>query len=193
MFLDLSKKINNNLLLDNFEVFRRDYLLFKKQDYFFDYTHNRDEILHSPKKTNYFWQICPLMYNRGDFPNSPDDVKNSNSLKLLRQLEHTPIIAAFSIMAGHTEIPPHADHDDEVTENNQQVPHRMRTTSVVKYHFALDIPSVGDCALIVGNQTKILKNRDLLAFDETDIHSAFNKSNDVRGVLIVSFLKHEIY
>jgi len=193
MFLELSKKIDNSLLLNNFEAFKEDYLRFKEKGYFFDYTHNRDEVLHSPKRTDFYWQVCPLIYNRGDFPIASNDIKNSRSVEILKKLHPLPLVATFSIMKGNSEIPPHSDHDDEIAENNQHIPHALRTTSVVKYLYALDVPSDGECAITVNDQTKILKNKDILVFDETDTHSAYNRSNNSRGVLIISFLRHEIF
>jgi len=193
MFLKLSNKINNNLLLDNLKTFQADYFKFKESGYFFDYSHNRDEVLHSPKKTGYFWQVCPLMYNRGDFPISPEEVKKSESLKILKQLNPLPLIATFSIMIGNSEIPLHTDHDDEVGMLNGDIPHKDRTTSVVKYHLSLDVPLDGECAMIVNKETRTLKTGDLVVFDETEMHGAYNRSGSTRGVLIISFLRHEIY
>jgi aspartyl/asparaginyl beta-hydroxylase (cupin superfamily) len=193
MFLKPSNIIDNNLLFDNLKIFQSDYFKFKEKGYFFDYSHNRDEVLHSPKRTNYFWQVCPLMYNRDDFPISPEEVKKSESIKILKQISPLPLIATFSIMTGNSEIPLHTDHDDDVGSLNNKIPHKDRTTSVVKYHLSLDVPLDGECAMIVKDETKVLKTGDLVIFDETDSHGAYNRSKNIRGVLIISFLRHEIY
>jgi aspartyl/asparaginyl beta-hydroxylase (cupin superfamily) len=193
VFLDLSNKLDNDLLLNNLKIFQSDYFKFKEKGYFFDYSHNRDEVLHSPKRTNYFWQVCPLMFNRDDFPIAPDEVKNSESVKILKQLTPLPLVATFSIMTGNSKIPLHTDHDDEIGLTNNKISHSQRTTSVVKYHLSLDIPTDGECAMIVNNEVKILNTGDLVIFDETNSHGAYNRSNNDRGVLIISFLRHEIY
>lgn len=193
MFLEPSKKINVNQFLDNFEQIRKDYLDFKINDYFVDYTHNRDEILTAPRKTGYFWQVCPLIYNRDDYPIANDRVKNSFTVNLLKSLEIIPVVATFSVVEPGGEVVPHSDHDDEVAMDNKYVHPSERTTSVVKYHFSLDVPSDGECALIVGEEKRILRNKLLNIFDETMTHSAYNTSRYPRGVLIVSFLRHELY
>jgi aspartyl/asparaginyl beta-hydroxylase (cupin superfamily) len=193
MFLEPSDKINVAKIIDSYEEIRKDYLDFKINDYFIDYTHNRDEILTSPRKTGYFWQVCPLIYNRGDYPRSNDRVKNSFTVDLLKNLEIVPVVATFSVIEPGGDVVPHADHDDEVAMDNMETPPELRTTSIVKYHFSVDVPSDGESALIVGEEKRILKNKDLNIFDETIIHGAYNTSKYPRGVLIISFLRHELY
>lgn len=193
MFLEPSDKINVSKIIDSYEEIRKDYLDFKINDYFVDYTHNRDEILTSPRKTGYFWQVCPLLFNRNDYPLSNDRVRNSFTVNLLKNLEIVPVVATFSVVEPGGEVVPHADHDDEVAMGNADTPHEERNTSVVKYHFSVDIPSDGECGLVVGGEKKILQNKHLNIFDETVEHSVYNTSRYPRGVLILSYLRHELY
>jgi aspartyl/asparaginyl beta-hydroxylase (cupin superfamily) len=190
--MPLSTKINNSLFVDNYDAFKHDLLKFK-DSYFSDYKHSLDELRDFPTRTGVFWQVCPLMYKRKEWPNLPPEIQSSETLKILKSLEVKPILAIFSYLAPNSDVIDHEDHDDELGEDTRHIPHNLRTNSVVKYHFALDVPTVGDCALIVGDETRILKNKDLNAFDETTTHSAYNLSNAPRGVLIVSFLRSEIY
>jgi len=193
MFLNPSEKVNFDIILDNIDNISKDYFKFKEQDLFFDYTHNRDEFLVTPKKTDYFWQICPLMLDGEDFPNMPEEIKNCFTLKLLKELNVIPVIGSFSILNPGGEVVPHTDHDDEVREHTQHIPPSERSNSVVKYHLSLDIPSDGECALIVGDENRILHNGDINVFDETVTHSAYNRSQHKRGVLIISFLRSDLY
>lgn len=192
MFMPLSEKLDNDKFLKNYEIFRTDLLNFK-ENYFSDYKHSLDELRDRPTKTGVFWQVCPLMYKREEWPNLPSEIKNSETLKILKTLEIKPVLAIFSYLAPNSDVVDHEDHDDELGENTRHIPHRLRTNSVIKYHHSLDIPEDGECALIVGEEKRILKNRDLNPFDETTTHSAYNHSQQPRGVLIVSFLRSELY
>ena len=192
MFMPLSDKIDNSKFLNNYEIFKNDLLKFK-DIYFTDYKHSLDELRDSPTQTGVFWQVCPLMYKREEWPNLPDELKNCETLKILKTLEVKPVLAIFSYLAPGSEVVDHEDHDDELGDNTRHIPHRLRTNSVVKYHYSLDIPSNGECGLVVGEEKRILKNGDLNPFDETTTHNAYNQSQHPRGALIVSFLRSEIY
>jgi len=194
MFLPLSEKINNSKLLDNFDIIRNDMISLWKEGYFSDYKHSLDELRDSPTKTNVFWQVCPLMYKRKEWPNLSSRIKESNTLEIVKNLGVQPVLSIFSYIAPGGEVVPHTDHDDELVENSKDIPHELRTNSVVKYHFSLDIPEDGESALIVGDEKRILKNGCLNPFDETTIHTAYNHSPTTpRGALIISFLKTDLY
>ena len=107
--------------------------------------------------------------------------------------EIKPILAVFSILEPGSEIDPHSDYDDMIVMKESQILYPGVETSVVKYHYSLDIPEDGESALIVGNEKRILKNKDLNPFDETTTHWAYNRSSRRRGVLIVSYLRQELY
>ena len=61
---------------------------------------------------------------------------------------------------------------------------------MIKYHLTLDtLPGTG---LVVGGVDRQLKNGDLNVFDESTDHWAYNNTNSVRGVLIISFLRKDL-
>lgn len=195
MFLPLSNKIDNEKLLNSYHFIREDYLKFKQSNYFFDYSHaqaltfnkieNADK-LQLPKSTGYFWQVCPIIFNRQVIPIIPPLVRNSFTSNLLMSMQVLPILAVFSILKPHSDINPHIDTDEHIADLSYP-------NSVVKYHYSLDIPIDGESALIVNRDKRILKNKDLNPFDERSIHYAYNHSSHERGVLIVSYIRQEIY
>lgn len=199
MFLPLSDIIDNTKLLDNYDQIKSDYLNFVKKDYFVDYSHEYNLVcddlskLPIPKKTGHFWQVCPLIIGKQVIPILPPEVKNCFTINLLMSFEVKPVLAVFSMLEPHSEVDPHYDADDEIVMKNSHIPYYLRKTCVVKYHYSLDIPPGGKCGLKVLNENRILENKSLNPFVETSIHSAYNRSDIRRGVLIVSYLKHEIY
>jgi hypothetical protein len=199
MFLPLSKVIDNNQLLSNYEQIKKDYTNFLNKEYFVDYSHEYNLVcsdltkLPIPKRTGHFWQVCPLIINRQIIPILPPDVRDCFTAKLLMSFPVKPVLAVFSMLEPHSVVDPHYDTDDDIVMNNSHIHYKMRETCVVKYHFSLDIPPGNNCALTVLEETRILKDKDLNPFVETSTHSAYNKSDFRRGVLIVSYLKHEIY
>ena len=199
MFLELSKLVDNEQLLVNYETIKADYLNFKQKDYFVDYSHEYNLVcddltkLDMPKKTGHFWQVCPLIIGKQVIPIVPSEVRNCFTTNLLMSFQIQPILAVFSMLEPHSEVDPHSDHDDNIIVKNSHTPNRTKKTSVVKYHYSLDIPPGNNCALKVLDEERILKDGDLNPFDETSIHSAYNRSDFRRGVLIVSYLRDEIY
>jgi hypothetical protein len=199
MFLSLSKIIDNDLLLDNYSNIRKDYNNFVSKDYLFDYSHDYNLVcndlsqLKTPEKTDYFWKVCPLIISGKPIPIVPQEVQSSFTTNFLLSFEVKPVLAVFSLLEPHSEVEPHFDTDDEIVMKNSHVPFHLRKTCVVKYHYSIDIPDGNQCGLTVLDETRILKNKDLNPFVETSMHSAFNRSDYRRGVLIISYLKHHIY
>ena len=202
MFLPLSEKIDNQKLIDGYDQIKKDYLSFR-DNYFFDYSHAAELTLIPssvdpntvvlPKSTGYFWQVCPLIYAKKILPIVPLEVQECFTTKLIMSFDVKPVLAVFSILEPNSEIDPHIDTDDQIVLHNHNIPVCQRETSVVKYHFSLDIPDEGECALQVLNEKRILKNKDLNPFDETSTHFAYNRSSKKRGALIISYLRNEIY
>jgi hypothetical protein len=195
MFLPVSTRLNFNKLYDNYNYIKNDYLNFRDSNIFFDYSHDYDltiEDLNSfviPQSTGHFWQVCPLILNRQILPIIPIEVQECFTAKLLMSYDIKPVLAVFSILEPKSEIEPHQDFDDTIVCKD----YNQTEISVVKYHYSLDIPDDGESALIVGNEKRILKNKDLNPFDETTTHYAYNRSSKRRGVLIVSYLRNELY
>lgn len=182
MFLIPSNKINHKKLLDNFDIIKDEYFSISKKD-FFDYNDVRsgmDEMISNPKSTGTFWQVYPLINLMKPWPN-----RQSKTIDLLLDLGVIPLLSAFSILHPHSQIDPHEDHDESKVEDY--------STTVVKYHLSIDIPSDGESGLVVGDESRILKNKDLNIFDESSTHWVYNRSSKVRGVLIISFLKKDLY
>jgi beta-hydroxylase len=80
--------------------------------------------------------------------------------------------AGFSRLEPHTEIAPHKGY----------------TGDVLRFHLGIDIPD-GDCALIVDGVTKKWKNGEILIFDDTFEHSAHNRTDHPRTVLLLDIYK----
>lgn len=202
MFLPLSEKIENQKLIDGYDQIKKDYLSFR-DNYFFDYSHATELTLTPssvdpntvalPKSTGYFWQVCPLIYAKKVLSIIPFEVQECFTTKLIMSFDVKPVLAVFSMLEPNSEMNPHIDTDDQIVLHTHNIPVCQRETSVVKYHFSLDIPDSGECALQVLNEKRILKNKDLNPFDETSTHFAYNRSNKKRGALIISYLRNEIY
>ena len=199
MFLPVSTLLDFTKFYDNYDKILSDYLLLKDINLLFDYTHDYNLIVDDlndlviPPNTGHFWQVSPLIINRQVIPILPKEVRELFTTKLLMSYDIKPILAIFSILEPRSEIEPHHDHDDMIDSKRSEVLYPGVQTSVVKYHYSLDIPEDGESALIVGNEKRILKNGDLNPFDETTTHWAYNRSSRRRGVLIVSYLRQELY
>ena len=199
MFLPVSTRLDFTKFYDNYDKILSDYLLLKDINLLFDYTHDYNLIVDDlndlviPPNTGHFWQVSPLIINRQVIPIVPAEIRELFTTKLLMSYDIKPILAIFSILEPRSEIEPHNDHDDMIDSKLSEVLYPGVQTSVVKYHYSLDIPEDGESALIVGNEKRILKNGDLNPFDETTTHWAYNRSSRRRGVLIVSYLRQELY
>jgi aspartyl/asparaginyl beta-hydroxylase (cupin superfamily) len=182
MFFKPFEKINSQLLIDNFEIIKNEYLSIKPEE-FYDYTSVKsgiENLLKNPQNTGEFWQIYPLVYKF-----EPWQGKKLKTIELLNKLGVTPLMATFSKLGPNSEIPPHQDHDEtKVGPKN--------ATTVIKYHLALDTPSNGECAIGVQDEKRIIKEGDLNIFDESMTHYVYNRSESHRGVLIISFLRRDI-
>lgn len=79
--------------------------------------------------------------------------------------------AGFSVLGPHTSITPHVGY----------------TTAVLRCHLGIIVP--GDCAIRVGDETYSWKTAEAVVFDDMEEHEAWNKSNEVRVILIIDILK----
>lgn len=89
-------------------------------------------------------------------------------------LNENPFEVFFSFLKPHQSIAPHFGQSNHA----------------LTVHLPLDIPS--DCYLKVGNQKKSWREGEVLAFDDSFLHSAHNNSDQTRVVLIFSIWQPEL-
>ncbi len=66
-------------------------------------------------------------------------------------------------------------------------PHEGWVTTVYRAHLGLVVPD--NCALRVGTETRRWRTGDLLLFDDTINHEAWNRSTSTRTVLLFDFVR----
>lgn len=189
-FLNTRQDIKS-ILEKNYKEIQKDYLSLYKDD-FVDFL-SVEEVLSNPKNTGHYWQVSLLIWNKEVSPNISDKLKKSKTLETLFSLPVKPTVAVFSKLLPGGHIDKHGDYDDVFIEN-LPIPedYEYRETGLIKYHLALDVPVTGECAIIVEEDKKIIKNGDIYAFDEGSCHEAYNQSEFERGVLIISFMKKDL-
>lgn len=195
MFIDSKlSKIDTSIFYDNYDIIKGDYFNFKSNPFFINYSHtydltslDGDFVGFVPTYTPDFpWKVCPLIFNRQKILRTPLQVQQSETVRLLLSQPIKPVLAVFSILEPGVELNPHSDGDERIDS-------RYLQSSVIKYHFSLDIPSDGPSALVVNDEVRLLKNMDLNLFDEKlSAHYAYNKSSNRRGVLIASYIREEV-
>lgn len=82
--------------------------------------------------------------------------------------------AGYSRMAPGTVITPHVGYTDDV----------------LRLHIGLDCP-VGNCAIQVGEEVRTWCNGEVLLFDDTIEHSAWNLTDRDRVILLVDLVKEK--
>jgi len=187
--------IDPKIFTDNYGKIREDYIKIRNYDFLIDYSptyhltaNKSDDFLgFIPTLTpDSPWKISPLIFNRSIIRRTPKQCRDCFTTRLLLSQPVLPVLAVFSILEPGVELEPHSDGDQRIDEN-------YKDSSVIKYHFSIDIPSDGECGLVVNNEKRILNNADLNMFDEKlSEHYAYNKSDNRRGVLIVSYIRDEV-
>lgn len=187
--------IDPKIFTDNYGKIREDYIKIRNYDFFIDYSHTYDMTANPDNDFLGFdptlteespWKISPLVFNRKIIGRTPKQCRECFTTNLLLSQPVLPVLAVFSILEPGAELEPHSDGDQRIDEN-------YKDSSVIKYHFSIDIPSDGECGLVVNNEKRILNNADLNMFDEKlSEHYAYNKSDNRRGVLIVSYIRDEV-
>ena len=66
-------------------------------------------------------------------------------------------------------------------------PHQGYTASVYRFHLGIKVPP--ECGLQVADKVKTWTEGKVLAFDDTSVHSAWNKSDCDRALLLVDVLR----
>ncbi len=65
--------------------------------------------------------------------------------------------------------------------------HRGPYNGVLRYHLGLKIPPGAACGITVGGQTAHWEEGRSLVFDDTYLHRAWNRSDQIRAILFVDF------
>jgi beta-hydroxylase len=68
--------------------------------------------------------------------------------------------------------------------NSHILPHKGYTKMVLRCHLPLIVPNEELCGLKVGDEIRHWKEGELLIFDDSYVHEAWNKTNDKRVVLM---------
>jgi hypothetical protein len=188
MFLKPSLSLNYQLILDSYDILKKDYLWLRDNNKFYDYPNvenGMEQLLNNPQNPDTSWTVSPLWHNKKPWPNLSAEVLALPTLDLIRRLTVQPILACFSIVAANHVIEDHEDHDEAEIAG-------CTNTFVVKYHYGIDVPEGDYCGLVVNGVTESVKNGKLNIFNESLTHHVYNYSNHPRAVLILSFLNSDL-
>ena len=123
------------------------------------------------------WGACHLIRNGEEVGEiaalCPATIAALRRLPLCRIKGRTPT-ALFSLLRPGAHIPPH---------------HGFLNTRLI-CHLPLIVPP--DCALRVGNETRAWREGELLIFDDTMEHEAWNRSAELRVVLLFDIWRPEL-
>jgi aspartate beta-hydroxylase len=70
-----------------------------------------------------------------------------------------------------------------LTPGSHILPHHGVTNTRIVTHLPLVVP--GDCALVVGGETRRWQEGECFSFDDTFEHEAWNRSTDTRVVMLL--------
>lgn len=123
------------------------------------------------------WSACHLIQNGEEVPEMaarcPATLNALRTLPLCRIKGRTPT-ALFSLLRPGAHIPPH---------------HGYLNARLI-CHLPLIVP--GDCALRVGNETRPWRQGELVIFDDSMEHEAWNRSAETRVVLLFDIWRPEL-
>ena len=158
MFVDPSlSRIDTSIFTDNYGQIREDYIKMRNYDFFIDYSHTYDLTANpgddflgfTPTLTpDSPWKVCPLIFNRRDIKRTPKLCRECFTTELLLNQPIQPVLAVFSILEPGVELEPHSDGDQRIDPN-------YADSSVIKFHFGLDVPPNGDCGLVVNGEKRV--------------------------------------
>lgn len=133
---------------------------------------NNNGLLNDPS-----WSACHLIRNGEEVAANaalcPVTMNALRRLPLCRVPGRTPT-ALFSLLRPGTHIPPH---------------HGFLNTRLI-CHLPLIVPPA--CALRVGNETRSWKEGELVIFDDTMEHEAWNRGSELRVVLLFDIWRPEL-
>ena len=114
------------------------------------------------------WDVYPFLFFGDNFEGNQEQCPKT--WDLLKQIPGLTT-ASFSILRPHTEI----------------LPHTGFTPQVLRYHLGLEIPE--NCSITVGGRELQWEEGKVLIFDDTQEHSAYNRSDRDRVVLLFDVTK----
>lgn len=79
-----------------------------------------------------------------------------------------------------------------LSPNTHVLPHKGFTKMVYRCHLPLIVPQQGDMGLRVENETRKWKEKELLIFDDSKEHEAWNFSTERRAVLMLDFARPDL-
>jgi aspartyl/asparaginyl beta-hydroxylase (cupin superfamily) len=146
-----------------------------------------EEILHIPSEimvawhekgiTTGEWAMFPLILAGQNLPFADQLLPRTLAL-----LNTTPVVqATVSVLKAGSEILPHTDTIDNDV---------LLSSKTYRLQLGIKIPE--NCALTVDSETRLWEKGKVLAFDSSKVHSAFNRSNEDRIVLIIDYAKDGI-
>lgn len=152
-----------NPLVDNFSVIKTELLNLIKSDVGDQWLRTFPDYVKSDKQKA--WKVFSFIFFNMQFP--------SHALlcpKTADLIYNIPQILScdFSYMEPNTHI----------------LPHKGYSKMVLRCHLPLIVPDEELCAIRVGNEIRHWKEGELLIFDDSFDHEAWNKSNEKRVVLM---------
>jgi beta-hydroxylase len=115
------------------------------------------------------WEVIGFKYEGKDFNEAKKLFPKTN--KIFESLKDKLYTCGFSIMRSGCEIYEHENHNHNVLRC-----HLCLTTNV-------------DCALVVNGEAKQWTAGELLLFDDTNRHSAYNRGKTNRVIVLFDFYK----
>lgn len=116
------------------------------------------------------WKIFPLCaYGNKMEVNEKRFPHTTNALRKIPHLR----AAMFSIIRAKKSIPPHVG------------PY----AGVLRYHLGVKVPANNQCGITIGEDTAYWEEGKSLIFDDSQLHHAWNNSDEDRVVLFVDFTR----
>lgn len=129
------------------------------------------------EERNESWLNYPLIFQNNPIGRNADACPLTT--KLLLERVRGINAAGFSLMKPGAEIFPHRDTTGAEFGN-------------LAFHLGLDVPQGDQCVLLVGDERAVEQNGKVVIFDAMHKHSAFNRSDEERTIL-VSCARHWIW
>jgi ornithine lipid ester-linked acyl 2-hydroxylase len=159
-----------NIYSDLLEDLEENYLQIKNE--FFSLV-DTQEYVAWPERLIYNsgWNVFGLRFNKNDIQLAHHKCP-STSLLISR---HNKLIvtAGFSILNAGTIIYSHEGYSSDV----------------LRCHLGIQIPE-GDCGIRVGGEIKKWENGKAFIFDDTITHDAWNRTDDLRTIMLIDIAKN---